>query len=150
MKLLYLIVFILFANCNLTTIEDVHGVSNLKLKVKNLNINKTNQKDVVEILGPPFVKDSFDKNIWSYFEVRKKTNFIGTKSIVSNDVIVLEFNNQGILTKFETFDVKSMRNLKFSDEITNTDAIKQGFIENLLASSKKRWELNREKFNKSQ
>lgn len=141
MKIGKLLIFLLFVNCNLNNIDELHGVSGLKLKITQIKIDKSNENDIINIFGPPIVKDTFDKNIWSYFEVRKKVSFYGKKTTIVNDVVVLKFNKLGILTNFISYDLKSNNKIKFSEEITSSNAIDSGLIKSLLSSSKKRFDM---------
>lgn len=145
MKYFYFIIFFLLINCNLNNVEEIHGISNLKNKLKNININSSNQNDVINILGEPLLKDSYNKNIWSYVEVRKKTNFYGSKILVLNDVVILKFNSNGVLDYLKTYDLNDIKKIDFNQDITQSNAVDHSFLKNLLASSKKRWDMTRDK-----
>lgn len=145
MKYFYLILFILFINCNLNDKNETHGISNLKLKLNNIKINTSNQNDISNLFGPPLVIDSFDKNLWSYFEIKKKNNIFGNKVLVLNDVVILKFNNAGVLTNYESFDITNLKKINFSEETTKTYAVNDDFIRGLMSSTKKRWDLSRER-----
>lgn len=145
MKYFYFIIFFLLINCNLNNVEEIHGISNLKNKLKNININSSNQNDVINILGEPLLKDSYNKSIWSYVEVRKKTNFYGSKTLVLNDVVILKFNSNGVLDYLKTYDLNDIKKIDFNQDITQSNAVDHSFLKNLLASSKKRWDMTRDK-----
>ena len=76
MKNLYILLLTLFiSNCSINKVEKIHGVPYLNEKQAKLQINKSNKNDIVDLLGPPSTKGSFDNDLWIYIE-RKKT---GTK-----------------------------------------------------------------------
>lgn len=146
MKFIYLIIFVLFFNCNKHDVIDIHGISNLKLKIQNIKINYSNQNDIRNLVGPPLIIDSFDKNTWSYYEVRKKTNIFGNKKLVLNDIVFLKFNNQGLLIDYKTFDINSLKKINFSEDITEVYAISHGFINTFLTSARKRMDMSKNRF----
>jgi len=53
-------------------------VHNLQEKQTKLKINYTNTNDIIEIIGPPLVKNTFDNDIYIYLE-RKTTGSKLTK-----------------------------------------------------------------------
>ena len=71
----YLILLLLFftLSCSLNKVKNNHGVISLKDKFNKINVNQSNKNDIINILGPPSTKSSFDNNVWIYIE-RKKTN----------------------------------------------------------------------------
>ena len=71
MKIILIIVFILISSCSTNKVVKNHGTSFIKNKSKDLVVNKSNKNDVLEILGPPSTKSSFDDNIWVYIETKK-------------------------------------------------------------------------------
>ena len=72
-KIIYFIIFLLITNCNVRTASNIHGISSLTSKSKNIIISKSNKNDVKNLLGSPSVKSNFDENLWIYLET-KKTN----------------------------------------------------------------------------
>ena len=46
-----------------------HGVHFLEKKAKKLTVNKTNKMILlIDILGPPSTKSTFDNDLWIYIE----------------------------------------------------------------------------------
>lgn len=125
----------------------MHGVSNLKNKIKLIKINETNKNDIFKIMGPAPIKNKEDKR-WTYFEVRETKTKYGIRDIYLNDYVEIFFNNYGIAKKIDFYDLQKMKNIKFTEEKTKTFAIKDTFSRNLLNSTRKRMENARKKFNK--
>jgi outer membrane protein assembly factor BamE (lipoprotein component of BamABCDE complex) len=125
----------------------VHGVSNLKNKIKLIKINKTNKNDIFKIMGPAPIKNKDDKR-WTYFEVRETKTKYGIRDIYLNDYVEIFFNNYGIAKKIDFYDLEKMKNIKFTEEKTKTMGVKDTFSRNLLNSTRKRMENARKKFNK--
>lgn len=142
MNSIKLLIFILLINCNLNFKEDFNGISDLRLKMNNIRIKETNQNDVINFIGKPIIIDTFDKNIWSYYETKSRTNFFGTKKIYSNDVLILKFNDVGIVIDYIIYDLNSMNELKFDQKITKSFSESQDSLTRvLLSSTKKRFDM---------
>jgi len=147
-KLFVLLLLTLFFNsCTLNKIDKVHGVSNLKNKIKIIKINETNKNDIIKLLGPVIIKDEEEMR-WSYFEVRETKTKYGKKDIYINDYTEIFFNKYGIVKKIEIYDLASMNKIKFTNKKTESLAVRDTFSKNLLNSTRKRMENARKKFDK--
>ena len=137
MKYIIFIIFLFTLSCSVNKVKNSHGVLGLEKKFNQIEVNKTNTNDIINLFGPPSTKSSFDNNIWIYIE-RKKTNSsifkLGTKKIVKNNVAVLEINNSGLLKKKEIYDINNMKKYKFTEETTKTNYEKDSYIYNVLTS----------------
>ena len=56
------------------------------------------------------------------------------KKLIVNNVLVLEFNNKGILQSKKFYDKVAMKNINFEKEITNPDYTKRSFVYNFLST----------------
>ena len=148
LKKFYILSLTLFiSSCTLDKIDNVHGISNLKNKIKLIKINSSNKNDVNLILGPTILEDK-ETNKWLYFEVRETKNKLGKKNIYVNDYVEIFFDKYNITNKIELYDLNNMKKIKFTKEITKSYAIKDTFSKNLLSSTRKRMENARKKFEK--
>ena len=132
------IIFILFlSNCSLNKVVYHHGIHNLEKKQEKLKINYSNKNDIHELIGPPSTKSTFDNDVYVYIERKtsssKLTKF-GKKTLVANNVLVLEIDNNGILKKKQFYNKDDMKNLKFDEEVTQANITKKSFIYSLLHS----------------
>ena len=104
---------------------------NLEKKGNKLELLETNSNEVITQLGFPSTKSSFEDDVWIYLE-RKITSSelktLGKKKLILNDVLVLEFNNQGILIEKKFLSSKDMNNIKIADDNTMTINKKSSFI----------------------
>ena len=116
-----------------------HGVHFLEKKQEKLKISSTNKNDARKILGPPSTQSSFENEVWIYIE-RKTTvselKTFGKKKILANNVLVLEFDNRGLLTKKNFYDKDQMKKLKIAKETTEVLDKKNSFIRSVLTSLK--------------
>ena len=125
------------SNCSINKVEKSHGIHFLQEKQKKLIISKTNKNDILAELGPPSTKSVFNNDTWIYIEriTTKKSLFkLGKKYINTNNVLVLEIDNRGLLVKKEFFDVNNMKKLKFSENKTSAQYSRNSFIYDFLSS----------------
>ena len=139
--LLYISTFLIISNCNLKQNIEHHGVHMLDEKGKKLIISENNKNDVIRILGPPSVESSFDNDLMFYIErnilVRGLTRF-GKRQILTNNVLLVEVDNRGILIKKEFIDLNQMNELEISKKITEIDYQKTSFIYDFLSSMRQK------------
>ena len=137
-KILYIIFLsLIVANCSMKKVVKHHGVPSLEKKQKNLVLNKTNEDDILKILGNPSTKSKFDNNVWIYIE-RKQTqselkNF-GRMIIYKNNVLVLEFDDYGLLKKKDFYNKDDMKNIKITKDVTGKKFRKNSFVYNFMSS----------------
>ena len=133
--LLTLLIFI--SNCSLRKVEKHHGVYNLKKKSDKLELFQTNTNDVIINFGIPSTKSLFDNDVWIYIERKfttTKLSSLGKENLLVNNILVLEFNNKGMLVKKELLDIDKMNNLIISDVETSVVNRKDTFVNNFLTS----------------
>ena len=136
-KLLLLFILLLNINCSLNNVVKHHGVHFLDKKQIKLKITETNKNDTRKILGPPSTESSFDNDIWIYIE-RKTTvsniRSLGKKKLLVNNVLVLEFDQRGMLLKKDFYNKDQMNNIKIAQNETKVLNKKNSFIRNILVS----------------
>jgi outer membrane protein assembly factor BamE (lipoprotein component of BamABCDE complex) len=139
--IILLSIFLTIANCSIKKPIKHHGVHKLELKEKKLILNETNKNDIIKILGPPSVESKFDKDILFFIE-RKISNSstfkLGRQIIVTNNVLVVELDNYGILENKKFYDLTKMNKFKFSKNITSVDYSKQSFVYDFLSSMRQK------------
>ena len=143
MKNFYLlcIVIIFVSSCGFKKRVDHHGVHLLKKKSDLLIISQTNKNDIVEILGPPSVKSTFNNDLYFYIERKTTTDKLiklGKKVYLENNVLLLEIDNRGILFKKEFYDLNKMKDIKLVSSKTLVDYQKQSFIYEFLSSMRQK------------
>ena len=140
MKNIFLIsLFLIFSNCSFNLVDDHHGVYFLEKKIKKIQVNTTNKNDLVKIFGEPSTKSSFDNDVWIYIE-RKITNthFLGKRELVTNNVLVLEIDDRGLLAKVEFYDIDDMNMINFDKGVTEISYGKRNFIYSFLSSMRQK------------
>ena len=138
MKYFFLIFSILIlTQCSLNKVILHHGVHNLDKKQTKLKINDTNKNDILELIGPPSTKSTFENEVYIYIERKtssSKLTKLGKKKLLKNNVLVLEIDNKGLLVSKKFYDIKDMQNIEFDDDITSVNYSKKSFIYNFLST----------------
>ena len=136
-KIIIILIFLLLSNCQRNPIIDTHGVAFLDKKQKQLIIDKTNKNDVKKALGHPSTIATFDNSIWIYIErtrTRGKLLKFGQNITNKNNVLALEFNEYGILTKKDFYNKNQINTINFTKDTTETISREKNFVYSFLAS----------------
>ena len=137
MKILILFIFLFTLNCSTNKVSKNHGFKSLETKFEKIVINQANKNDIIHLIGPPSTKSDFNKNKWFYIE-RRKTNQslikLGSKKIEKNNILMVEFNNRGILKNKKIFNLKDMNKIKYLKSLTQKEFKKKNFMYNLFSS----------------
>jgi outer membrane protein assembly factor BamE (lipoprotein component of BamABCDE complex) len=134
---IFLIISLYISACTLKKVEKHHGVHFLDKKQEKLTVNQSNKNDILELLGSPSTKSTFDNDLWIYIE--RKTDSVsltkfGNENIIVNNVLLLEINNMGLLAKKEFLDLTNMKELKFVEHTTENQYRKSTFVYDFLSS----------------
>lgn len=143
-----LILFLTFflPNCQKNKVIKSHGIFYLENRDKLLKVNDTNVNDVIRILGQPHTRSLKDKNTWLYIErTRTKGKIIklGKNILVNNNVLVIKFDQYGVLEEKFLYNKNDMNDYKFAEAITPTEVKRGSFIESFLASIREKMYANR-------
>ena len=137
-KILFLLLSLLFIYaCQRNEVIKTHGISYLDKREKLEFVNKSNKNDVVKIFGHPSTKGMTDDNLWIYIErtiTRGKLLKFGRNYLKKNNVLVLEFDKYGVLSKKEFYNKDMMKKLTFTKNITENEIRKENFIYSFLSS----------------
>ena len=125
--------------CQLNTSKNKHGIVFLENRSEKLIVNKTNENDVIRIVGHPHTKSIKNEANWIYIErVFEKGKFhnLGRNVLIVNNVLVLNFDKYGILKNKKFLNKNDLNKLSFSEQITTNDLAKKSFVEKFLNSIK--------------
>ena len=145
MRIFFIFIFLITLNCTTNKVSNNHGYKSLNTKFDKIKINIDNKNDIIKKIGPPSTKSDFNANKWFYIE-RKKTNLdikkIGRKTIEINNVLIIEFNSLGILSKKKLLDKNKMNDVNYVKSVTEKDFKKSNFLFNLLTSFREKMNQN--------
>ena len=136
-----LIAFLFITNCSLNKVVKKHGIRNLEIKQEKLNINQSNINDITKLLGPPSTKSNFDNDIWIFIEreiTHEKILKLGKEKLITNNVLVLEIDNKGMLIKKDFYDINKMNDIKLSSLETDNKYTKRSFVFDFLSSMRQK------------
>jgi len=141
-KILFIIIsFLIISNCTINKVIKHHGVHFLEKKHEKLTLNNSNKNDIIELLGPPSTKGTFDKDLWIYIERNTSSSRLtklGKKKLITNNVLVLELDNKGILVEKIFLNKDNMQDVKFSESFTKMSFKKKSFVYDFLSSIRKK------------
>ena len=141
-KILYIIFLsLIVANCSFKPVVNHHGVPFLEKKQASLILNKTNKNDIMEILGNPSTKSKFDNDVWIFIErkqTQSKLSNLGKMKIYTNNVLVLEIDNYGILRKKEFYNKDDMKNIKMAKSTTDSAFKRNTFVYDFMSSMRQK------------
>ncbi len=139
--LFLLIIFLFIPNCTLNKVVKHHGVHFLEKKYNKISNKSTNKNDIIQLLGPPSTNSNFNKNLWIYIErgtSSSKVSKLGKKELLTSTIVLLEFDNRGLL-KDKTLVTKSdLNNIDFTNQITTLSSNEQSTLYNMLSGMRDR------------
>ena len=119
-KIFILLIFLFTLNCSINKVSNVHGFRLLETKYNKIELNKSNKNDIRKLIGPPSSISKFE-DMWIYIE-RKKTNQsllkLGKKKLSRNNILILEFNNRGLVAEKKLLDINDMKDLEIAEKKT--------------------------------
>ena len=145
-KILYIFFIILVTtSCSIKPIDKYHGVAFLEKKQKELLINKSNKNDIIKILGSPSTESILEDDLWIYIENRKSKSSLfklGKEIVITNNVLVLEINNKGVLKNKKFYNINDINKVDFNKNQT-VMSDKDSFVYIVISSLKQK--INRSK-----
>ena len=146
---IYLLVIVLYfiTACQQKEVLRTHGIAYLEKREKLIVVNKSNKNDTVNALGLPSTKGMTNDNLWIYIErtiSRGKLIKFGRNYLKKNNVLVLEFDNYGILARKEFYNKKNMNEIKFAKNVTENEILKENFIYSFLSSIRQKMQSRQE------
>ena len=136
-----MLIFLFIVSCSFNKVIKKHGVRNLEKKHEKLTININNSNDIIKILGPPSSRSTFDNDLWIYIEreiTHEKIMKLGKEKVITNNVLILEINNMGMLVKKDFYNINDMNEIKLSKMKTETKFTKKSFVYDFLSSMRQK------------
>jgi len=141
-KNLYTIFFlVLLYNCQLKDPNKSHGINFLENREKTLIVGKTNQNDVIKLIGNPHSKSIKNENDWIYFErtiAKGKLIKLGQNVLIENNILELKFNKYGVLANKKIYTKENMKNIAYSKKETDNEVNQPSFVVKFQSSVKQK------------
>ncbi len=110
-----------------------------------LKINKSNKNDVIRRLGQPHSKSIKGEDTWIYIERTKtkgKIYTLGKNVLINNNVLVVSFDEYGLLKEKIFYDKNKMNDYKFTKIETSNNIKKGNFVSSFLQSLRQKMRAN--------
>ena len=135
-KTITILLFLFTLSCSINKVSNTHGFRFVETKYDKILINQTNKNDLRKIIGPPSSESKFG-DVWFYIE-RKKTNQsivkLGKKKLENNNILILEFNEYGIVKNKNLLNLQDMNDIKIADKKTFKKFKQDNFVYNILST----------------
>ncbi len=135
----FIVIISLFilTNCQLKEPKQTHGINFLENREKVLLVSKSNQNDVINLMGKPHTTSINDPNTWIYFQrtlTKGKMHKLGKDVLKNNNVLELKFDKYGVLSSKKLYQKDSMKKVKHSKNETSNEISQQSFVTKFLSS----------------
>ena len=137
MKKIIIFIFLITISCSNNKVVKNHGIIALEKKSDQIMLSKSNKNDVLDILGKPSTISLFDKNSWFYMESEKVNQSLfklGKSKIQKNNVLLISFNNYGIVDTKKIYTINDMKKLNIVKNTTVKKYDETSFAGKLLKS----------------
>ena len=133
------VVFFTFGvlSCSFKPIITSSGNLNLDKKIDLILPGTTNKNDVVRLLGETLLKEEPNNNKWAYIETIEKKTF-GKKKIIKNTLLILDFDNRGILITKKILNKNEFKKIVFDNSETKSFGLNSSFSKRIFSSVRKR------------
>jgi len=133
------VVFFTFGvlSCSFKPIITSSGNLNLDKKIDLILPGTTNKNDVVRLLGETLLKEEPNNNKWAYIETIEKKAF-GKKKIIKNTLLILDFDNRGILITKKILNKNEFKKIVFDNSETKSFGLNSSFSKRIFSSVRKR------------
>jgi outer membrane protein assembly factor BamE (lipoprotein component of BamABCDE complex) len=139
--LLPIFIFFFITNCTLNKVVMHHGVHFLDKKQSKLVLNTSNKNEIISLLGSPSTTGTFNNDMWIYIERNTSSSRLtklGQKKLLTNNILVLELDNKGILVEKIFLTKEDMLEIDFSRDSTDMSFLKRSFVYDFLSSMRQK------------
>ena len=114
--------------------EQVRGNKVDPDQLKELVPGTSTRDDVTALIGSPTARATFDDNTWIYVTQQTRPRIARTLGVVSQTVVVMNFNDQGVLQTFRTLDQADALPVEMASQTTPSPGTEATFMQQLLGN----------------
>jgi outer membrane protein assembly factor BamE (lipoprotein component of BamABCDE complex) len=103
-------------------------------QLKELVPGTSTKADVTALIGSPTQKAMFDDNTWLYITEVTRTRIGRTPGILDQGVVVVTFNDNGVLAKIKTVSQDDSVPVSFASRTTPSPGTEASFMQQLLGN----------------
>tara|TARA_B100001027_G_scaffold186124_1_gene138533 strand:- start:408 stop:872 length:465 start_codon:yes stop_codon:yes gene_type:complete len=129
--------FIILLGCQLKEPQQNHGILFLENRSAKLQIDISNQNDVIKEIGHPHSKSINDENEWIFIErtfTKGEFHKLGKNILKESNILVLNFDKYGILKEKVFLTKEDIKKLSFSNKETSNELSQKSFVQKFLTS----------------
>ena len=105
-----------------------------KEQLKELVPGTSTKADVTALIGSPTQKATFDENTWLYITEITRPRVGRTLGVLDQDVVVLTFDDRGVLTGEKTVTKSDATPVSVASETTPSPGTEASFLQQLLGN----------------
>lgn len=113
---------------------DVRGNKPDPERLAEIVPGEVSRDEVAEILGSPSSVSIFDKETWYYISQRTETVAFLEPEVTERDIIILRFDEKGILAEIETRTAEDGKDVLPVERKTPTAGNEIGFFEQMFSN----------------
>ena len=114
--------------------EQVRGNKVDPDQLKELVPGTSTRDDVTALIGSPTARATFDDNTWIYVTQQTRPRIARTLGVVSQTVVVMNFNDQGVLQTFRTLDQADALPVEMASQTTPSPGTEASFMQQLFGN----------------
>jgi len=113
-----MVIFIMLQSCSNKTIT-TGNLPDPDL-VANIEVGQVSKNEVLELLGSPSTKATFNDNDWYYVSEKTSTRAFFNPEVINRKVLIIQFDKREIVKKITQLSLKDGEKIKMVDRITPT------------------------------
>jgi outer membrane protein assembly factor BamE (lipoprotein component of BamABCDE complex) len=102
--------------------------------LQQLVVGTSTRADATALVGTPTIRAAFDDNVWIYISSVTQTRVGRTPGVLDQRVVVLTFNDQGVLASVETRDKSDSQPVDVVTRTTPAPGSETSFLQQLLGN----------------
>lgn len=128
----FMISLIMLGACSTKTA--IRGNQPTPSQIAMIKNGQTTRQEVIEILGNPSTKGTFDSQVWYYISRETSQWAFLPENIVDQQVIAIYFDSRGKVQHLEHYRTEDRRNVDLVERETRTTGQELGFWEQILGN----------------
>jgi outer membrane protein assembly factor BamE (lipoprotein component of BamABCDE complex) len=129
---LVLALALLLGACNTTVINHGHRIVDDDLA--RIRPGFTSRGEVVALLGSPSAQADFDADTWYYVGRRVEEETFFNRRLASQNVVRVQFDETGVVSRIERFDMADARDVTPSSDSTPTGGNELSVFEQFIGN----------------
>lgn len=102
--------------------------------MKKIEVGKTTESQVQDLLGTPSTVAPFDKNAWYYIGDRTSQVAFFDPEVLKREVVIIHFDKKGVVRQVEKLNKKDGRDVQIVERKTPTRGKELTILEQLIGN----------------